>query len=656
MRWLRERERERERRWRVESSLAPQATGHRLQATNKRDTIGRRPQILRSLASFFITSELQCNHGLNGLDRFKNLWKSVKSVVTYLVPVVSFRRATGFLIVLIILLTYQLIFLSTPVSAKGPEVTLDLFVMSQCPWGTRAENIIYELKRRFGKRLKVNLYYIAETRIITNKEKERESSQIKKGQPDNLITRSPDNLVFRSLHGQPEIEEDIRQLLINKYYPDRFWGYLISRNSDIRNPDWKSHARYAGIDPAIIEEKMKKGEGSQLLEVNIKEQIAGEKWSEKGKEWYPPQASPTLYIDGELYRGPLTLPSLAVAVNNALRVTRCALREIPECYSDRDCLMEGKIGECKDVGTEHAHCKFREPAVVNLIKVQSSMSKVLSKGKDPVLEGIKGRFSRLKIKEIDCESKEAKRLIKELKIDFLPAYVLDKNVEEQKDFFRFIRSGFLIPSPEHRLPITDNRSPHYYILSSSNRPGIFINRQKTSNTLEVFSMSQCPFSIRALNKLITAKKEGKIADNIEIDVHYIATLVQPDNRSPITDHLIFRSLHGESEVEEDMRQLCIKKYYPNKFLDYLLLRMKNIRDPEWKKVVEEVGIDEATIKKCLTNREAEELLREDIKKARELNIHSSPTFLWENRAMILNFDSLKDLPGLKGLEKEEVGK
>ncbi len=44
-------------------------------------------------------------------------------------------------------------------------------------------------------------------------------------------------------------------------------------------------------------------------------------------------------------------------------------------------------------------------------------------------------------------------------------------------------------------------------------------------------MSQCPFSVRALNKLIMARKEGKIAESVKIEVHYIVSLVQsPTNQ------------------------------------------------------------------------------------------------------------------------------
>jgi hypothetical protein len=37
----------------------------------------------------------------------------------------------------------------------------------------------------------------------------------------------------------------------------------------------------------------------------------------------------------------------------------------------------------------------------------------------------------------------------------------------------------------------------------------------------------------------------------------------------------FRSLHGKSEIDEDIRQVVMAKYYPEKYLDYLVIRSEN---------------------------------------------------------------------------------
>ncbi len=258
------------------------------------------------------------------------------------------------------------------------------------------------------------------------------------------------------------------------------------------------------------------------------------------------------------------------------------------------------------------------------------------------LSTLKGQFPHVKVRELDYSTKKGKKLAEKLNIDFLPAYIFHKDIEKNKGFSSLVEANLI-------RPVAGN----YYLHSAANQSGIFIEGERTSKTLEVFSMSQCPFSAVALKELITAQKEGRLPEDFKLDCHYIATLVEPCKPcGESADLLKFQSLHGEAEVEEDIRQLCIKKYQPDKFLDYLLLSSKDINSADWETLAEETGIDKEVISKCTLNKEGKTLLKEDIKKARELNIATSPTFRYENRILIMDFKRLKELPGLEGLGDE----
>lgn len=104
---------------------------------------------------------------------------------------------------------------------------IDLFVMSQCPYGVRAENQIIDLMKlgRLPKDLKINVRYIVSER---------------NGQID-------------SLHGSAEWEEDVRQIIIREKYPKKFWKYLEIRNKDYRSSLWNKAAEKAGINPRIFD-------------------------------------------------------------------------------------------------------------------------------------------------------------------------------------------------------------------------------------------------------------------------------------------------------------------------------------------------------------------------------------------------------------------
>ena len=103
---------------------------------------------------------------------------------------------------------------------------LDLFVMSQCPYGVRAENQIIDLMKlgRLPKDLKINVRYIVSER----------------------------NGEINSLHGSGEWEEDVRQIIIREKYPKKFWKYLEIRNKDYKSSLWDKAAEEAGINPRIF--------------------------------------------------------------------------------------------------------------------------------------------------------------------------------------------------------------------------------------------------------------------------------------------------------------------------------------------------------------------------------------------------------------------
>lgn len=110
---------------------------------------------------------------------------------------------------------------------------IDLFVMSQCPYGVRAENQIIDLMKleRLPKDLKINVRYIASER----------------------------NGEINSLHGSAEWEEDVRQIIIREKYPQKFWKYLEIRNKDYRSSLWDVAAEEAGINPRIFRKYWKFG-------------------------------------------------------------------------------------------------------------------------------------------------------------------------------------------------------------------------------------------------------------------------------------------------------------------------------------------------------------------------------------------------------------
>ncbi len=109
--------------------------------------------------------------------------------------------------------------------------TLEIFVMSQCPFGVMAENSVLDARKNklLPEGLKVEIHYIGEAK-----------------------KNDKGGLEFSSLHGAAEWEEDARQIFIAGRFPDKFSAYLSERNKEITSPDWQKAAAAAGLDAAAV--------------------------------------------------------------------------------------------------------------------------------------------------------------------------------------------------------------------------------------------------------------------------------------------------------------------------------------------------------------------------------------------------------------------
>jgi glutaredoxin len=153
---------------------------------------------------------------------------------------------------------------------KHGKVKLDLFVMSMCPFGVRAENALIPILREKGDSIEFNVFFIATGENVGD---------------------------FQSLHGNKEVSEDLRQLVIARHFPDRFFAYLQDRAQNISKDDWFLSARIARLNIDSISQLVTEEQEIEAFQANIS--LA------KNKGIF---ASPTLFIDGTPYRGSFSIP------------------------------------------------------------------------------------------------------------------------------------------------------------------------------------------------------------------------------------------------------------------------------------------------------------------------------------------------------------
>jgi glutaredoxin len=176
----------------------------------------------------------------------------------------------------------------TPVKSARP--TVDMYVMSFCPYGTQAETVMSPVVDLLKAKADIRIRYIT------------------------TITGSTADSVD-SLHGMSEAKEDLQQVCINKYYPEKFWAYLDTFNKECY-PSWQNATALAScrknttealsIDRAKIDTCAQGAEGLALLK-------ADETASAKDGA----TASPMLFINGVQYSGARTPDAFKQAICNS---------------------------------------------------------------------------------------------------------------------------------------------------------------------------------------------------------------------------------------------------------------------------------------------------------------------------------------------------
>jgi protein-disulfide isomerase len=483
--------------------------------------------------------------------------------------------------------------------AAGGKVRVDLYVMSLCPYGVQAENAIGPVLEKLGSAVDFRLNYIA-------------------GEQNGKLV---------SLHREPEVKGDIVQLCAARANPDRFFRMVLCQNKEWRRiPDnWEQCAQEAGIDVEAVRACYQGPEGEALLRASMKlaEQARAE-------------GSPTIHIAGKPYEGG--------------RRTNDFIRAI--------CAEAG--------GTKPPACtQLKPPATVTVTILNDSRCKPCQQI-TRIIPQLQGIFPGLKHTMVDYGTPEGKKLFAATGAKYLPAVLFDASLDGDAEGKEQV-SRFLRPAGAYRLlAIGAKFDPKAEICDNNvddNGDGkvdcgdptckeTLLCRPEAKKHLDVFVMSQCPFGVRALD----AAKEVLnhfAGQGVTLSVHYIASAT-PDG---------FRSLHGQAEVDENIRGVCAIKHYPakHKFMDYIWCRNPNIHDGNWKTCAKN-GIDAKVMEACATGPEGKKLLADNIKLAETLGVEASPSWLANGKFPFSGIDAetiktnlCKHNAGLKGCDKTLSG-
>ena len=298
---------------------------------------------------------------------------------------------------------------------------VELFVMADCPYGIHAEQTLAPLFRKVKDQIDFHLYFIADeasAKDVASPTPAARTTQTT--EPGCKATTSTGSGRFRSLHGDREIAEGIRQTVVMSLYPDRFWDYILCRNKSGIATDWRACAKEVNMDADKIAELSESDAGETLFAENIRRaNLLGI------------NASPTLRVNGRDVRtSPQEVAQLIC--RNSKNLPFCA--DVPECLSDRDCVHPGKVGLCLNGGTPHAQCEVRDPISFQTTILNDATCTVCDTYS--FIRSTLSLFPGTEFQTVDVNSEMGQNLIAHYKLDRVPAYVLDSKFEQTARFNR----------------------------------------------------------------------------------------------------------------------------------------------------------------------------------------------------------------------------
>lgn len=477
----------------------------------------------------------------------------------------------------------------TSESFDGDQVVLEMYVMSQCPYGTQVVDAIAPVKKELGDALDLRVDYIF-----------YDQSQYSGRESQYCV----DDLC--GMHGVPEVEGNIVQLCAQKYSPDLWLDMAVCQNENMKAipGNWEKCAKDNGLNVEAIKSCFEGEEGKELA----RESSARAKARQAS-------GSPTIFLSDKPYQGGRTDKDFLRSVCNAFDGERPqACNEIPEPVKFDMIVLNDEL------------CDSCSPAQIEGVSAQ-------------LFPGVKSRT-------VDVNSEEGKELVAKYGIELAPAYIFGSEITTTETWeARAQIQGAFEELSDGKYKLLDSQTGAEWFIDPVKRkealekPIQLLGVEEGKPQLDFFVMSFCPFGIQAENGIIPVQE--MIGDAAKFVPRFV---IYGSGNGCITDDdgSQFCSLHGREELDEDIRQMCIWQEEPDKFFPYIKLVADGYGDKtitqsnivnKWEDLATSVGIDTAKINACFNDEaRVKEMLRKESNLNKELGVRGSPSIFVDGQA------------------------
>lgn len=300
---------------------------------------------------------------------------------------------------------------------------------------------------------------------------------------------------------------------------------------------------------------------------------------------------------------------LSTAIEDNHEITKL----IPSCFVDADCSKkEGLMAKCQNSGTDTAACAYFEPDKIEAIVITDNTCPFCST--EMTKKALKEVFPGIDYKIIDYKTAEAGKLIKKYSINTLPAFILPKDVKNEKGFLRI--SNFS-EEKQDRIILKPELSGLF----------LFLDRKKIPEQIDFFISLHDASSLPILNELSAFCAKQKVKFNIYF--------------------ILERSKNIGYPVEEVRIAYAVKKVAPEKFIDYIKTRLKDIAKTSWPNTAEALGINYKKLQEIENSKDITRELENNDKLVISVNVTSGNVLLINNTMIFKAFKiNEKDLEKL----------
>ena len=487
------------------------------------------------------------------------------------------------------------------VSASG-SVSMSMYVMSQCPYGTQVVDAIAPVKEQMGDALDLNIEYIFST-------PERYGEQSSRFCVEGLC----------SMHGISEVKGDIVQLCAIEHNPDTYLDMLTCMNENANNipENWESCAEDNGLDVEAIRECYNGDEGIELAEESAA------KAADQGAT-----ASPTLFLNGEKYQGSRSTEDFMRAICNEYETRPDACSDIPEPTAVSLTIVNDE--RCDNCDTSRMETVMR-----NL-------------------------FPGVQAETYDVSSDKGQELVETYNLEMAPSYILGPKVTETKSWKNQQQIHVAFEEIDGSYKLKDAQSQASWYIDDEKRAEEQAKKEnypqenldamgyhEEKPRLDYFVMAFCPYGNPADEA--ASELHNLFGEKVSIQPHYILSV----NGDTI------QSLHGEQEGNQGIRELCaLEELGKEAFFNFTLAVNEQCSssnaDSCWEGAAESAGVDVEAIKACMDERKItlatnhtqmnSKLVSEDSRTGELRQPGASPTFLINGKTYsgARDANSLKD--------------